>query len=182
MLQEVEEQPDQGAVALHYRQNQARFEYPQRVHLRQLLFANRDQAERIREQWVGGAAYEEIVAVADSLDTAHVGEEGVFGRADLPPAFVDLLFGLAEGEVSEVMVADYGVHVFQVVQHLPAGIAPLSEVASEIRAELVDRNRQRALAQLVDEARERYNVRVFERNVPFNYQGEFDSNVQNESP
>jgi hypothetical protein len=180
LLGETVVQPDMGTVTAYYRRNRASFDLPERVYLRQLLFTERSVAERIRQRWASGAQYADILDEVAAVETAHAGEEGVFARTELPPAFADLLFGLADGTVSEVLPADYGLHVFQVVRHHPAGIAPIAEVADEINDVLIDQRRQEALAQLVAEARERYNVRVFERNVPFNYQGEFDSNIDDE--
>ena len=173
--------PDRRAVTAYYRENRARFDLPERILMRQLLFTDRETAERTRSLWAAGALYQKVIDEIAAHPTAHVGEEGEFARASLPPAFADVLFDLDDGGVSEVLAADYGFHVFQVVRHLPAGLAPLSEVAAEIGAELASRQRQESLERLVEEARERYNVRVFERNVPFNYEGEFDSNLDNES-
>ena len=172
---------DHLALAAFYRENRARFDLPERILMRQLLFTDREIAERTRSQWAAGASYQEIIDGVAPYPTAHAGEEGEFTRASLPPAFADVLFDLDDGGVSEVLEADYGFHVFQVVRHFPAGLAPLSEVAEEIGAELASRQQQEHLERLVGEARERYNVRVFERNVPFNYEGEYDSNLNNEN-
>lgn len=173
--------PDDRAVTAHYLQHRARFDLPARIYLRQLLFTERELAERTRAQWAAGTPYQDVVAGIADNPAAHAGEEGEFAREDLPPPFADHLFAFDEGTVSEVLAADYGLHVFQVVRHLPAGEAALSEVAPLIREELVAQERQRAMTRLVEEARGRYNVRVFERNVPFNYQGVFDSNLEHET-
>ena len=181
LLPEAPDSPDNRALTAYYRRNRARFDLPERVLLRQLLFTDREIAERTRNRWASGTPYPQVIAEIVGHSAAHVGEEGEFARDALPPAFADILFDLEAGEVSDVLAADYGLHVFQVVRHLPAGLAPLSEVAEEIGAELANRQWQQDLERLVGEARERYNVRVFERNVPFNYQGQFDSNLDNES-
>lgn len=165
------EDPDEIAVATYYQQHKASFDLPERVYLRQFLFSDRHTADRMRDLWVRGTSYEVLVGGLSDNPMAHVGEEGDFSRRDLPPAFAEVLFGLADGEVSEVMTADYGFHVFQVVRHLSPGLAPLAEVSVQIFEELLQSQRQEALSRLVEEARGRYNVRVFERNVPFNYQG-----------
>ena len=73
--------------------------------------------------------------------------------------------------VSAPVATDYGFHLFQVVERLPAGTVPMSAVAAEIRETLRRERTEQRLAELVGEARRRYNVRVFGRNLPFNYQG-----------
>jgi len=172
----------EAAVANYYRQNETRFDLPERVYLRQLLFADQATAERARELWSGGAPYKSVVEGVVDAPSAHVGEEGEFSREQLPPVFADVLFALEDGEVSPVMPVDYGFHLFQVVRHLAAGVAPLATVAEDIRQDLVTRKREEFLLQLAAEARERYNVRVFERNLPFNYHGKYESNGSHENP
>jgi len=172
---------DEAAVASYYRQNLSRFDFPERVHLRQLLFADRVTAERIRELWSQGVPYRAIAEELASAPATHVGEEGEFSRQELPPAFAEILFVLADGEVSDVMPVDYGFHVFQVVRHLGPGVVPLEEVSESIAEDLVTRQREEFLVQLAAEARERYNVRVFQRNLPFNYLGRYESNNTHEN-
>lgn len=181
LITQEPEAADPLALSTFYRENRAKFDLPERILIRQLLFTDREMAERTRSQWAAGASYQEIIDSIAPDPNAHAGEQGEFTRASLPPAFADALFDLDDGGVSEVMEADYGFHVFQVVRHLPAGLAPLSEVAEEIGAELAGRQQQEHLKRLVGEARERYNVRVFERNVPFNYEGEYDSSLDHEN-
>ena len=166
----------------YYRQNRSRFDRPARVRLRQLLFADRQTAERTREFWLQGGPYESVVEEVSANPSAHVGEEGEFTHSSLPPIFAETLFGLQAGEISEVLRADYGFHVFQVVEHLDAGLLPLEEVFETLLEELMIRQRQQELDRLVAEARERYNVRVFERNLPFNYRGKYGSNTTHENP
>ena len=92
-------------------------------------------------------------------------------RDDLPPSFADAIFALEPGQVSAPVATDYGFHLFQVLERLPAGALPMAAVAPEIRQTLRREAAERRLGELVTEARERYNVRVFGRNLPFNYQG-----------
>lgn len=180
LLDAEDQAPTEEEIADHYRLDRDRFTRPERIHLRQLLFADRRSAERIRELWIQGESYDTVVGEVVANPTAHVGEEGAFARSSLPPVFAETLFGLHEGEISEVMRADYGFHVFQVVEHLVAGMVPLEEVREAVFEELMIHNRQEALARLVAEARQRYNVRVFERNLPFNYRGRYGSNTTHE--
>lgn len=181
LLEFADEEPDDAALALYYRQNLDRFDRPERVHLRQLLFTDRETADRIQGLWAQGMPFSEIQQALAEDPMAHVGEEGEFTRQGLPSVLADVLFALAEGEVSEVLPVDYGYHVFQVERQLDAGVVPFEEVSEALREELATRHREQVLSRLAAEARERYNVRVFERNLPFNYSGRFGSNNTHES-
>ena len=173
--------PDEASVARFYQHNLPQFDLPERVHLRQLLFAERSTAEQVRDSWSQGVSYASIIEGLAADPAAHVGEEGQFSRQELPSVFAEVLFSLADGEVSEVTPVDYGFHVFQVVRHLDAGLVPLESVSESIREELATSQREEVLAQLAAAARERYNVRVFERNLPFNYRGQYGSNGTHEN-
>ena len=171
LLDEVGE-VDEQEIAAYYRRHRRRFERPERVRVRQILLPDRDAAERARAELVAGASFEEIARGLSQAPTGVIGDgDAALAASDLPPAFADAIFALESGEISEPVVTDYGVHLFQVIELLPAGAPPLSAVAAEIGDKLRRERAEGALAELVGEARRRYNVRVFSRNLPFNYQG-----------
>jgi hypothetical protein len=167
---------DDRLIFRYYESHRSAYNRPERVHLRQLLITDRAIAHEVQDLWSSGVAYSAMLERLAEDPSVHVGEEGEFSWQALPTAFAEPLFSLDDGEVSEVLEADYGFHVFQVVRQMPAEVVPLSTVADEIREELEEQHRRRELQRLVAEARERYNVRVFERNLPFNYVGKYGSN------
>ena len=71
------------------------------------------------------------------------------------------------------MPAEYGFHIFQVIDRRPAGVVPLEEAREEIAERLQQQRADRLLADLVREGRSQYNVEVHARNLPFNYQGSY---------
>lgn len=180
LLEEGETGVSDEAVADYYRRHVEQFDQPARIYLRQILFSDRATAERIRRLWSQGQGYASVVTAVADDESAHIGEEGLFTREQLPPVFAEPLFDLSDGEVSQVIPVEYGLHVFQVVRRVESGIAPLEDVAEQIRRTLLARRREDRLSQLAAEARERYNVRVFERNLPFNYGGRYRSSEDHE--
>jgi hypothetical protein len=154
-----------------HRQEMAR---PERVQLRQILTEDRRTAEQARLAVQRG---EDFAAVARRLShdagAAAGGYQGELARADLPPAFVDVIFSLRPGEVSRVIPAAYGFHLFQVVARLPAEVMPFDEARGEIASRLRRERADRGLAALVRQARARYNAKVYERNLPFDYEGSY---------
>ena len=99
------------------------------------------------------------------------GIQGELSREDLPPAFAQVIFALDAGGVSEIVPADYGFHVFKVLERLPAEQLPLVEVEDEIRSRLRRERSEANLDTLLAAAHDRYDPRVYQRNLPFNYQG-----------
>lgn len=177
LRQAAEEQPEPSdrEVASFYAARRAEFRRPERVRLRQILLDDRDLAERTLAEIRAGADFEEVgtrLADDDELN-AEAGDEGELSREDVPRAFADAIFSLAPGEVSEVVAADYGFHLFQVIERLPAEVVPLDAARPEIERRLRQEAADRRLDELIDEARRRYDVAVHDRNLPFNYRGRY---------
>ncbi|MDX1501834.1 MAG: peptidylprolyl isomerase [Thermoanaerobaculia bacterium] len=157
-----------------YRSRAETYRRPERVRLRQILVADREAAAAALAELEAGAPFEEVAASRSQGPAAsRAGDQGVLTREDLPPAFVDLIFGLETGAHSQVVPADYGYHIFQVTRRWPAESVPLEQAAPEIRERLAGERLRETRARLVEEARRRYNLRVDEKNLPFHYQGMF---------
>ena len=175
---ELGDGPDGAAVAAYYRARREDFRRQERVRVRQILVKERPVAERALAEIRAGADFADVArrfsrdpAAGSGGDQAIVG--GMFERDDLPADFADVLFRLEPGEVSEIIAADYGFLLFQVVERAPGEIVPLAQVRGEVAAALRRQQADAALARLVREARSRYDVRVDERNLPFHYQGAY---------
>ena len=156
----------------YFNRYQAQFERQESVVLRQILVEERAAAEVALRAIEAGMPFEEAVQKHSQGPGADLGGiQGELSRADLPPAFADLIFDLEVGEASGIVAADYGFHIFQVVEKRGAAAPELDEVQEAI----VDRLRQEArteiVAELVERARRSYNTSVYARNLPFNYVG-----------
>lgn len=170
-----EPEPSPGEVATYYTAHRHEFERPERVRLRQILLDDRAAAEQALAEVRAGAGFDEVGArlAADPAVGADAGYQGELAREDLPPAFADAIFALAPGEVSEVVAAEYGFHLFHVVERLGAETVPLAEASAEIERRLRQEAADRRLERLVEEARQSYDVSVHDRNLPFNYRGRY---------
>jgi parvulin-like peptidyl-prolyl isomerase len=184
LLQEsLRPEPGSAEIAGYYQRHRAEFSRPERVRVRQILTEDRPTAERALREIAAGAAFEEVARrLSHDPSAASGGDQGELSRADLPPAFAEVIFGLRAGEVSRLVPAEYGFHIFQVTARQPAEVVPLEEARPEIVARLRRQNADRLLQSLVGEARNRYNVVVYERNLPFGYRGFYkESHAQNSS-
>jgi hypothetical protein len=171
---EAAPEPSAEEIARYYDEHAADFQRPERVRLRQILVEDRQEAERARRQLAAG---EPFAAVAervsrDARATAG-GEQGELTRDDLPPAFADLIFALPDGGISQVVEADYGFLVFEVVAHRPAQALDRAQAEPEIRRQLARRRADETLSRLVADAQSRYAVQIYDRNLPFEYRGSF---------
>ena len=165
--------PTGSEIAAWYSAHRAELARAERVELAQILTEDRLAAERARREILAGADFATVARRISADPSSGAAPARVFGREDLPPAFAEIVFALPAGGVSEVVAADYGFHVFQVVRRLPAQVPELDQVRDEVTARLVAERADQALARLVQDARSRYAVEVFDRNLPFIYRGAF---------
>jgi len=166
--------PSAQEVAAYYAAHAADFERPERVRLRQILVEDRATAERVQRELAAGADFAATVRKYTPRGAAPIGsDQGELARDELPPAFADAVFRLKAGEVSAVLAADYGFHVFQVVAHLPSTVLSLADATDEIRRRLEGEGADRRLADLEREGESRYAVAVYVQNLPFAYRGRF---------
>jgi peptidyl-prolyl cis-trans isomerase C len=167
-------EPTDREVAAWYQAHRQELVRPERVRLRQILTEDRAAAERAVQQIAAGADFAELARrLSQDPSAATGGYQGELSRDNLPPAFAEVIFSLKPGEVSRVVPAEYGFHVFQVLARFPAGAVPLEEARDEVRERLRQERADRLLAELVREGRSQYNVVVHRRNLPFNYQGSY---------
>lgn len=174
-------EPASGEISAYFAAHAAEFARPPRVHLRQILVDDRLVAERARRELVAGQPFEAVLAKVSVAGSAPAGgDQGILARDELPPAFADLIFRLEAGKWSDVVAADYGFHIFEVVERWPAESPALAEVAPEIRRRLREAAADARLRALFADAQSRYTVAVYDRNLPFNYRGSFPTSRPHE--
>lgn len=164
----------QAQLEAFYTAHLADFERSEEVRLRQILVQDRADAVQAREALAGGEDFPQVAARFSQAPNAQMGgDQGRLSREDLPSSYADVIFDLAEGEVTDIVAADYGFHIFEVVARYPAEVAAFEDVAPEIRRTLERQQVDEIVAGFVQEARDRYNVTVFPDNFPFDYQGDY---------
>lgn len=171
--------PTRAELHAGYREAAEEYRLPERVRLRQVLTETRQAAEAARAEIAGGADFAHV-AREHSIDPSapYGGFQGVLSREDLPEAFVEVIFGLDPGEVSEIVEAEYGFHIFVVTERLPARTVPFEEAAPALLDRMREERERAALDRLVETALSRYTVRIYERNLPFDYRGSLPSAAQ----
>ncbi len=167
----------------YYQAHLSEYRRPEEVHLRQILVADRETAEQALGAIAGGDDFGQVAARFSQEPNAQLGgDQGRLAREDLPTAFAGAIFELEPGEVTGVVAADYGFHLFQVVERFPAKLLAFEEVADSIRGVLERQRVDEIIAGFIEEARERYNVTIFPANIPFDYQGDYAQRDDHDPP
>ena len=156
--------------------------WPNAFSFAKFLVQDEAAADRIRTALLAGDDFYDAVAAEEGGESDPFLGEQKLTREHLPAGVRDSIFALAPGEVSGVVVADYGYHVFQVTERWPAERVPVERVADDIRGILHGERAEGQLQSMLAEAREEYEVRVFERNLPFNYEGRLQESADEDGP
>lgn len=165
---------DESTARAYYEAHREDFRRPESVDLRQILVPARETAEAARDALDAGEDFAQVAARFSQVPITGLGAEGGrLSREDLPPAFVEAIFALAPGETSPILAADYGFHIFQVVEYFPAADIPYEDVSGEITSRLEREHSDALMASFVAEARERYPVTIYRSNFPFDYRGDY---------
>ncbi len=165
---------DERDMAAYYAAHKAEYERPEGVRLQQILVYERQEGQAAQAALAAGEDFAQVAARFSQVPITYLGGQGGrLARDDLPPAFADSVFDLKPGDVSKIFAAEYGFHIFRVVERYPAETAPLSEVAAEIRAALRRQSMDELVGSFISEARERYHVKIHLSNLPFDYQGSY---------
>ncbi len=108
--------------------------------------AAQKKAATIRARAAKGDDFGDLARVySDDESKSNGGELGWFAPADINDSILAAVKPLKPGEISAPVQTSHGIHIVKLEEHEVPGVVPLSEVKTEIRAELVD---QQSSAQL----------------------------------
>ena len=142
---------------IYYRLHPDAFDRPEARRLRHILITvntpqEADQAHRLLDGLrVTHAAAEKFAKAAlrhsQCPSALEDGLLGVVRRNQLFPELESAAFALGEGEVSEVLASEMGLHIIRCDEILPSGMIPFVEVRARIIERLTEKRRQEAQKQ-----------------------------------
>ncbi len=137
--------PDPAQVKSYYEQNRKRFVTEEERRASHILIkpegdpaAARARLEALRKKIADGADFAAL-ARAESQDrgsAANGGDVGMLPRELFPKAFGDAAFSLKQGEVSDVVQTEDGLHLIRVTEIRPGKERTFDEVRPEIESDL----------------------------------------------
>ena len=171
---DAETQISEQEMKSFYDENPQYFERSERVTARHILISTRNASSEEQVQQAREEAQEarrllteedrSFAAVAkeysDGSSAEQGGDLGTFGKGDMPQAFEKTAFSLDTGEVSDVVRTQYGFHIIEVTEKLPAGKAPYEEQKQGIRRYLQRRKEQQAVQSYVQQLKDDAEVEL----------------------
>jgi len=167
-------------VDAFYHQNPDRFKQGETVHASHIFIAvpstataaqkeqARAKATEILKQLRGGADFAALAKEQSNDSTsANGGDLGFFGKGDMPPDFEAVAWGLKPGAMSGVVELGLGqanvtpgFHIIKVHERRGPRTVPLTEVREQVKAFLLQGQRQAKLEQFINETKAKTKVQI----------------------
>lgn len=127
----------------YYDTHKPEFQRPAQVHIKQIVVAKRDDAERILQALKGGTPFETLAKkYSISPDSLQGGDIDYIAKG-VVPAF-DSAFNLKPGQISGVIVSSYGFHILKLVDKRSATLLNFEQAESKIALRLQSQMQQEA--------------------------------------
>ena len=162
----------ESEVTEYFEEHKDEFVQPERVRIRQIMFRAAEgsdgrqdaiaRMELLRDEIRNGASFEELAKKYSEAPGAEDG--GIIGwqkKGDLVPVLDEAAFSLENGEVSDVLASQFGVHLLKVDERQAAGEIELKEARAIIEPKLRQELITERLNLWVADLRKTSNVRVY---------------------
>lgn len=132
-------------VRAWYAAHEGEFNEPERVQAAQIVVKGLDEARKVQAQLRAGKKFSELARLYSlSADAKVGGDLGYFPRGQMPPAFDEVVFRLGVGQMSDVVLTDYGYHLFKVLDRKPARKKDFAEVRAQVEQRVLEQKRAEA--------------------------------------
>jgi len=127
--------PSEKEIVDSYNERSSDFKKPERRKVEQLLFGNEESAKKAHTEIAGGKAIEQVGKSSNILNPQNI-SIGLVEKSGIPDVAAEQVFALKKGEITAPIKSAFGWHVFHVSDIVPASVAPLAEVRSQIVKDL----------------------------------------------
>ena len=146
----------------HYNKNKKEYRSPQSREVRHILVSKKPLADQLRAQIDGGANFAAL-AKKHSQDPGSKANGGklTVRKGETVPPFDKAAFSLKKGQVSQPVKTTYGYHIIEALSDVkPASTTPLKDVKEQIRQQLLQEKRQKAIADWSKELNEDFEDEI----------------------
>lgn len=160
-------------IGLYYNEHRQDYEGKEAVRLKQILLpapadgdkktreSTREQTRQLRDRILKGEPFELIAAQYSRAPGASQGGDiGFVERGVMLPEVERVAFGLAAGQMSDVIESEVGFHLIAVVDRRGAGLKPIADVRNEIKAKIEDEKVAKKYDEWIESIRKKSFIEV----------------------
>jgi parvulin-like peptidyl-prolyl isomerase len=165
---------DEALLRKEWEARRVKEQGPPLVRISQLVLLKKEDADEARRRLDRGQPWIDVsraLSVAPNASTG--GALGFLAEGDLPPKFQKAVWGLKPGEVTPVIPAPHGFHIFRVEERREARQGTFEEEVGALRLALAEERSSEAVAGLLADSARAHPVLVVEEHLPFPYVGSF---------
>ena len=107
------------------------------------------EIKKLRDRLINGEDFTELVR-AESDDKANDGNLGTFGKGRMVPEFEKAAYELKVGELSEPVRTQFGWHLIQLHERIPAKVTAFEEIKQKVIEYLTERRKDRVFEDFLD--------------------------------
>lgn len=156
-------------IVAFYDSNRAMFMGTEKIRVKHIVVGTSIEARSIRERLLAGESFDELEKKYSFNYDANIGHRYEImekGFAENPQ--LELLFDLAEGEISHVVRMDNGYSIYKVIDKESAGGLEKKSVRDKIKKYLLIEKKQRIYHEWLREVKNRADVYINETILPDN--------------
>jgi peptidyl-prolyl cis-trans isomerase C len=119
------------------------------------------KAESVLKQTQGGADFADLAKkYSDDESKKNGGDLGFFPRGKLPPPFEQAAFSLKPGQLSEIVVTQFGFHIIKVIDRRVLPMTPFEQVSPQIREMLFTQRKEEKAKAFVESVKNKAKIEV----------------------
>lgn len=124
----------------------------------------RKRIEELKNEIQGGADFAEVASEHSKCPSAQRGGDlGFFERGRMAKPFEDAAFALKTGEMSDIVVTNFGFHLIKLEERRPKGLLPFEDVKEKLTEHLRREKVKEALASYLKQLRQDAEIQRFEK-------------------
>ncbi|NOX90142.1 MAG: hypothetical protein GXO77_14075 [Calditrichaeota bacterium] len=167
LLNELKEQasvPDDATIKKFYSDNPEMFVVPEQVNAAHIvMYINKQQNKieaykricEVQERLKAGESFETL---AKNVSDCKEWQLGWFAEGQMVKPFEDAVFSLQPGQISDIILTEYGYHIARVYEYKPQHILPFEEVKNQIRDYLWNESIEEQIFKLIDTLKEKAEI------------------------
>ncbi len=167
LLNELKEQvpePNDAAIEKFYSDHPEMFIVPEQVNAAHIVMYINERQNKIeaykricevQERLKAGESFESL---AKNVSDCKEWQLGWFAEGQMVKSFEDAVFSLQPGQISDIILTEYGYHIARVYEYKPQHLMPFEEVKAQIKDYLWNELIEEQIFKLVDTLKEKAEI------------------------
>jgi len=144
-----------------YNQNKEKYVDQEKISAKHILVDEEEKSKEIKEEIDNGMDFSDAAAKYSSCPSSKKGGRlGEFGKGQMVPEFEEVAFNMEKGEISDPIKTQFGYHIIQLDEKIPAKQKTYYEVEEEIKQQILQQKQFQLYNDNVQKLKGKYKVEM----------------------